>query len=104
MTKFAFIYHGGGRPETEEEGRKVMAKWQAWMEGMAECLVDGGSPFGMSSTVHADGNVSDDGGANPASGYTLVNVDDKAAALALAKACPILESGGSVEVCEAIEM
>ena len=32
MPKFMFIYHGGGRPETPEEGEKVMAAWGAWME------------------------------------------------------------------------
>ena len=104
MPKFMFIYHGGGRPETPEEGAKVMAAWGAWMEGMGEAMVDGGNPAGMSKTVTANG-IEDNGGANPVSGYTLVSAENMDAALALAKGCPILEGGkGTVEVAEAMEM
>ncbi|MBO9399413.1 hypothetical protein [Shimia sp. R9_3] len=104
MPKFMFIYHGGGRPETPEEGEKVMAAWMKWMEGIGADLVDGGNPAGMSKTVSVDG-VANDGGANPVSGYTLVNASDMDAACEIAKACPILEGGmGTVEVAEAMEM
>ncbi|MCP4818340.1 MAG: hypothetical protein GY883_04075 [Shimia sp.] len=104
MPKFMFIYHGGGRPETAEEGEKVMAAWGAWMEGIGADLIDGGNPAGMSKTVSANG-VADDGGANPVSGYTLVNAADMDAACKIAAGCPILDGGqGTVEVAEAMEM
>ncbi len=104
MPKFMFIYHGGGRPETPEEGEQVMAAWTKWMEGIGEDLVDGGNPAGMSKTVTVHG-VANDGGANPVSGYTLVNAADIDAACEIAKGCPILEHGmGTVEVAEAMEM
>ncbi|MEP2533099.1 hypothetical protein [Shimia sp.] len=104
MPKFMFIYHGGGMPETPEEGEKVMAAWGAWMQGLGDALVDGGNPAGMSKTVTASG-IDDDGGSNPVSGYTLVNAADMDAACALAKGCPILDGGkGTVEVAEAMEM
>ncbi len=104
MPKFVFIYHGGGRPETPEEGEKVMAAWTEWMAGIGEDLVDGGNPVGMSKTVSADG-IADDGGANPVSGYSLVNAADIDAACEIAKGCPILDGGkGTVEVAEAMMM
>ncbi|MGR3712036.1 MAG: YciI family protein [Shimia sp.] len=104
MPKFMLIYHGGGRPETPEEGEKVMAAWMKWMEGIGADLVDGGNPAGMSKTVSADG-ITDDGGPNPVSGYSLVNAADMDAACAIAKGCPILEGGsGTVEVAEAMDM
>lgn len=104
MPKYMFIYHGGGRPETPEEGEKVMAAWGAWMAGIGENLIDGGNPAGLSKTVTAKG-VEDNGGANPVSGYTLVNADTMDAAIAMAKSCPILDGGkGTVEVAEAMEM
>ncbi|WP_372885707.1 YciI family protein [Shimia sp.] len=104
MPKFMYIYHGGGRPETPEEGEKVMAAWMAWMQGMGEAVIDGGNPAGMSKTVSVDG-VADNGGANPVSGYTLVNAPDIDAACEMAKGCPILEGGaGTIEVAEAMEM
>lgn len=104
MPKFMYIYHGGGRPETPEEGERVMAAWMQWMQGMGDAVVDGGNPAGMSKTVTADG-VTDDGGANPVSGYTLVNAPDIETACEMAKGCPILDGGaGSIEVAEAMEM
>ena len=104
MAKFIFVYHGGKMPETAEEGARVMGQWQAWLGGMGEAAIDPGNPVGMSSTVQADGAVSDDGGANPTSGYSIVQAADKAAAIALAQGCPIKEAGGSIEVAEIMEM
>ncbi len=104
MPNFMFIFHGGGRPETPEEGKKVMAAWNAWMQGIGDDLIDGGAPAGMSKTVTAKG-IEDNGGSNPVSGYTLVKAADIDAACKIAKGCPILEGGkGTVEVAEAMEM
>ena len=104
MAKFALVFHGGSMPESEEEGAKVMAAWGAWMESLGSALTDPGNPFGDSTTINADGSTTAGGGANPASGYTLVDADSLDAAVALAKACPILDDGGSVEVAEALDM
>ena len=104
MAKFALIFHGGGTPETEEEGAKVMAAWGAWMDGLGTALLDPGNPFGGSTTVKADGSTTAGGGANPATGYTLIDADSLDAAVAFAKGCPILDAGGSVEVAEALDM
>jgi len=104
MAKYLFVYHGGKKAESEEELAKGLDAWGRWFGSMGAAVIDGGNPVGLSSTVNADSSVSDNGGANPASGYSLIegtNLDD---ALAKAKGCPILESGGSVEVAEAIDM
>jgi hypothetical protein len=78
-----------------------MDAWGAWLGAAA---IDGGNPVGPSSTVKADGSVVSDGGANPASGYSLIEASDIEDALAKAKGCPLLAAGGSVEVAVAIEM
>lgn len=104
MPKFMFAYHGGGMPETPEEGAKAMAAWQAWYGGIGDKLADGGAPVGKSQTVTPDGSVVDNGGSNPLSGYTVVDVADAAEACDLAKGCPILADGGSVEVAPIIDM
>ena len=62
-----------------------------------------GNPAGPSKTVSADG-VADDGGSNPISGYSLVNAPDMDAAVEMAKGCPALNSGGTVEVAQAMDM
>ena len=102
MPKFIFAYHGGKMPETEEEGARVMQAWQDWYATLGGAVADGGAPCGPSKTV-SSGGVADDGGANPLSGYTLVNADSMEAAVEMAKGCPILEHG-TVEVAEALPM
>ncbi len=104
MAKYLFVYHGGKSPESEEEVGKVLDDWGNWFGSMGAAVIDGGNPVGVSSTVNPDGSVSDNGGANPASGYSLIEASNLDDALAKAKGCPILASQGSVEVAEAIDM
>lgn len=105
MAKYLFVYHGGGdNPTSDEEIKKVMDAWGEWFGSIGAAVIDGGNPVGMSSTVNSDGSVSADGGANPASGYSLIEASDIDDATTKAKGCPILEAGGSVEVAEAFDM
>ena len=104
MAKYVLAYHGGGMPETEAEQAAVMQAWGQWFESMGPAVLDGGAPVGQARTIASDGTTTPGGGANPISGYSLIQADDLDAALALAKGCPILEGGGSVEVAETIEM
>lgn len=102
MTNFVFVYSGGGMPETEEEQAAVMAAWGAWYGGMGEAVVDGGNPFlPNGKSIASDGSVSDGGSA---SGYTVVSADSIDAAVAMAQGCPILNSGGSINVYETFQM
>lgn len=103
MPKYLYVYHGGKRPDTEAEQQRVMAAWGAWMEGLGAGLADGGAPVGSSRTV-TSGGVADDGGANPASGYSMVEAASHDAAVEMARGCPILDDGGSVEVAEIMSM
>ena len=103
MPKFLYVYHGGSKPDTPEEGQKVLAEWNAWFERLGAAVVDGGNPVGLSKTVKA-GQVTDDGGANPTSGYSIISATDIDDAAEKAKGCPIHKSDGSVEVAEIIEM
>ncbi|WP_299047880.1 YciI family protein [uncultured Tateyamaria sp.] len=104
MPDFIFAYHGGTIPETQEEGEKAMAAWGKWFEDMGENVVNGGNPVGQSMTVTASG-VTQDGGANPISGYTVVRADTPEAACEMARGCPMVADGsGSVEVAPIIEM
>lgn len=104
MPKFILAYHGGASPQTEEEGAKAMALWQAWFAKDGPAFVDGGNPVGQSKTV-TENDVVDDGGANPVSGYSIIQATDMDGALAVAKGCPLVVDGsGSCEVAEIIEL
>lgn len=102
MADYLFVYHGGKMPDTPEEGAKEMEKWGAWFGQMGDAVVNPGNPVGKSWTISGSG-VTHDGGANPASGFTVVRADSMEAAAEMAKGCPILSSG-SVEIAEIMEM
>lgn len=104
MPKYLLGYHGGGMPETPEEGERVMAAWRSWMEGLGNGLVDGGNPTMPGKTVAANGRVSDGGGSNPLTGYSIIEAQSLDDAVRLSKDCPILASGGSIEVAELVPM
>ena len=104
MAKYLFVYHGGKNPESEEEVAEVLDTWGNWFGSMGAAVIDGGNPVGMSSTINGDGSVSDNGGANPASGYSLIEASDLDDAIAKARGCPILSAEGSVELAEAFDM
>ncbi len=103
MSNYVIAYHGGKRPENTEEGAKYMAKWKAWIGGLGDAVVNPATPLGKSKTV-SSGGVSDDGGSNPLMGFSIVKADSMDAALEMAKGCPHLELGGTLEVAEVMEM
>jgi len=97
MAKFVYLYKGGGMPESEDEGKRLMAAWTSWLGGLDGDLVDGGNPFGASTAV----------GGSPSgiTGYSIVNAQSIDDAKKKADGCPILEGGrGSVEIYEALAM
>jgi hypothetical protein len=104
MAKYVYVFHGGGVPDSEEERNAQMAKWGQWFGELGPAIVDPGAPVGQSRTVSNGGSVSDDGGANPVSGYTVIQADSFDDATEKAKGCPILGGGGSVEVAEVLEI
>ena len=104
MAKYLFVYHGGKEPEGEDEYKEVMDAWGNWLGSMGSAVIDGGNPVGLSTTVLPGGKIEKNGGANPASGYSLIEASSDDDAIAKAKGCPILASGGSVEVAEAFDM
>jgi hypothetical protein len=104
MTNFVFAYRGGsGMATTPEAQEKVMAAWGAWFGTLGADLVEAGSPFGPALTVAPDGS-STDGGAAGLTGYSVVSATDLSSAAALAKGCPLLADGGTVEIYETLPM
>ncbi len=106
MPKYLLVYHGapGPLPSTQEEIDKVMAAWGEWFETMGDAVVDGGNPVGKSITVHPGGKVTADGGPDPATGYSIISADTAEQAAELAKGCPHLADGGTIEIAPIMEM
>ena len=99
MPTYVLVYKGGGMPQSESERAKVMEAWGAWFGGLGDRVVDGGNPFGPSASVSSSGAVSNSASSG-LSGYSIIKADDMQGATQSAKGCPILSSGGSIEVYE----
>ena len=99
MANYLLVFHGGSMPESQEEGAKVTQAWTEWFGVLGDKVIDQGNPVSRVRTIAANGSVSE-GGVNPSSGYSVIKADNLDAAVELAKGCPVLQGGASVEVAE----
>ena len=99
MAKYLLAYHGGGMPETDEERNRVLQQWEKWFHSLGSAVVDAGNPVSRTNTVGNGGSVSG-AGTNPVSGYSILEADSLEKATELAKGCPVLDGGATIEVCE----
>ena len=104
MAKYLLVYHGGAMPQTKAEQEKVMQGWTSWFGSLGKAVVEPGNPVGKSTTVASNGSVVGNGGANPVSGFSIIDAKDEADAVKMAKGCPILAGGGSVELAPVMAM
>ncbi len=97
MSNYLFAYRGGGgMAETDEAREAAMAAWGSWFGELGQAVVDPGNPFGPSTSI------GDGAPATALTGYSVIACDSLDAASELAKSCPVLANGGSVDVYETI--
>jgi hypothetical protein len=102
MAKFVYLYSGGEMAETPEAQEQVMQVWGAWFGSLGSAVSDMGNPFGNSVTVKDGGPAGT--GASSLGGYSIITADSLEDASAKANGCPVLTTGGTVEVYQALEM
>jgi len=107
MTDFMLLFRGatpkqlGISPDQMEDH---MAKWGAWIGGLSEKgIFKGGNPLDEAGkvltgkdVVLTDGPYSES--KDLVGGFVSVSADNIEAATEIAKTCPILPDGGSVEI------
>ena len=98
MANYVLVYHGGSMPQSEAEGAQVMKAWTDWFAALGDALVDGGNPASRTKTIGVNGSVSDD--ASGPSGYSILKAGSIDEAVELAKGCPVLAGGASIQVVE----
>ena len=104
MAKYLLVYHGGKPATDPSEMKAVMDAWGAWFGSLGASVIDAGNPVGKSSTVKSDGKMVSGGGTNPISGYSLIEASSLEDAHKKAKGCPLLKSGGTIEIAQAMDM
>ncbi len=103
MSQYVLVYLGGNQPSSPEEGKQHFSKYMDWLSSLGDAAVSPANPLRDTRTVNSDGTVSA-GGTTTMSGYTIIEAESMEAALSIAKACPFLDIGGSLEVSELVEM
>ena len=103
MPQYVIVYLGGDQPSNPEEGKQHFAEYREWLFSLGDSAVSPANPFKNTSTVNSDGSVTT-GSTTSMSGFTIIEADSMDAALSIAKACPFLDIGGSLEVSELIQM
>ncbi len=103
MPQYCITYLGGDKPSSPEEGKQQMSKYMDWLSSLGNSAISPANPLKDTSTVNSDGSVTS-GSKTSMSGFTIIEADFMEAALSIAKSCPFLEIGGSLEVSELIQM
>ena len=103
MPQYMITYLGGNQPSGPKEGKQHFSKYMEWLSSLGDSIVSPANPLKDTCTISPDGTVAA-GSTTTMSGYTIIQVDSMEAALSIAKACPFLDIGGSLEVSELVEM
>jgi len=102
MGKYVLAYKGGKMADTPAAQEATMQAWGEWFGTLGSSVIDGGNPFGASTAVQSDGSS---GKASAGlTGFSVIQADSLELAAKAAGGCPVLASGGSVEVYETIDM
>ena len=103
MAQFIIVYLGGDQPSSPEKDVEHRSNYMDWLSSLGDAVISPANPLKNTCTVNADGIVTN-ASSTTMSGYTLIEADSMDAALSVAKACPFLDIGGSLEVSELIMM
>jgi hypothetical protein len=98
MANFLLLYRGGGMPTTDEERQTQMKAWSDWLAKVDGDLIDAGNPTSNVKTLTPNGEAEFNG--SRVTGYSIIQSEDLAHALEIAKTAPIIAMGGSIDVYE----
>jgi hypothetical protein len=92
-------------PESPAAQARVMKQWENWYGKLGAAVADPGLPFsGAVNKVNSDRTTAKGPIGKRATGYTILEAKDLAAATKMAKGCPLLKSEGSIAVYETASM
>ncbi len=103
MARYIITYLGGDKPSSPEEGQKQFAKYKEWLASLGGSAIEPMVPFKNTHSISPDGSVNQ-GSSVAMTGYTIISADSIEQTIAIAKGCPFLETNGSLEVAELVQM
>lgn len=103
MNQYMITYLGGDQPSSPEAGKQQFARYQEWLTSLDDSAVKPMVPFKNIHTISPDGSAVP-GSSVSMSGHTIIQAESIEAAISIARACPFLETNGSLEVAEIVQM
>ena len=101
MANFVLAYRGGSVPDSEADQQAAMEAWMGWFGSLGDAVVDGGRPSAPPCPAPATGHRPT-APTRPSRATPSSSAGSLAEATELAGGCPVLQSGGSVDVYEAM--
>jgi hypothetical protein len=98
MNKYLYLYSAGNPPQSEEAGKAQMAAWMAYFGKLGNAIVDGGAPLTPGARLLGKAQASN------ATGYSVIQAESLAEAVALTVGHPHLANAGGIEVFEFMKM
>jgi len=103
MAQYVFVYLGGNHPTDPDEANKHFQDYMKWLTSLGDSVISPTIPLKDTHTVNPDRSIGE-GGRSAMSGFSIIKAESIEAALSIAKACPFLEIGGTLEVSELMQM
>jgi hypothetical protein len=104
VADYVLLTTGEGKmPEGDEAMTAFMDAWGAWVGELGAALKDGGNPFAASTAIDPSGAVTGSSTVD-ASGYVIITANSMEDAVEMAKGCPALVTGNTVNVFETASM
>lgn len=100
---FILVYIGGEQPTNPQEANQHFKEYREWLTSLGDAVVSPVNPLKDSMTVSANGSVAR-GSISAMSGFTIIKADSIDTVVEMAKSCPFLDIGGSLEVSELLHM
>jgi hypothetical protein len=93
VSSYALVFR---TPRNVQATAEDEAAWGAWFQGLGGAVSDYGHRVGQASMLGAESALG-------LAGYVVLTADDMSHASELAKGCPGLQTGGTVEIGEIVD-
>jgi hypothetical protein len=106
MSQYVIVYTGGfngDQVSTPEDAKEHQTRYMTWLEGLGDAAVSPMNPLLSTSTINPNGSI-EEGSKMSMSGFTIIEADSLDDVISMAKDCPFLDVGGSLEVSELMRM
>lgn len=92
MTQYMLTYFMGEQPSDPEQAKALRGQWEDWVKGLAEAMINPGTPLGAPIRVTQDGILENNNTIN-ACGFSIFEAASMDDALKIAQNCPHLHVG-----------